>query len=90
MGNKSRRRRWVHTDGIPVKFSRLHPGGLTYGIFPLPASCPIEIRARLRVLAARLKQERKQARLTFHEIKVNRRKLAEVIDELARKAVAAA
>jgi hypothetical protein len=92
VGNKIRRQgpprtRWQHKDGIPVKYSRLHPAGLTYAIFPLPPDCPIELRAQIRVLTERLRKERRQARVTFHQIKVYRRKLGEIIDELARKAV---
>ena len=85
---EGRARRWQHTDGIPVRYSTLHPDGLTYAIFPLPPDCPIELRAQLRVLKTRLAKERKTARVTFHQIKVYRRKLGEIVDELARKAVA--
>lgn len=88
MGKKNGTR-WSHKDGIPVKFSRMHPGGLTYAIFPLPPDCPIELRAQIRELKIRLAKERKTARVTFHQIKVYRRRLGEMVDELARKAVAA-
>lgn len=68
----------------------MHPEGLTYAIFPLPPACPIELRSQIRQLKIRLAKERKTARVTFHQIKVYRRRLGEIVDELARKAVKAA
>jgi len=85
MGNKTGR--WSHKDGIPVRFSRMHPEGLTYAIFPLPPDCPIELRAQIRVLKLRLAAERRTARVTFHQVKVYRRRLSEMIDAAAKRAV---
>lgn len=79
--------RWSHKDGIPVRYSPMHPSGLTYAIFPLPPACPIELRAQIRALSTRLARERKAARVTFHQLAVYRRRLGEVIEELARAAV---
>lgn len=81
MEHRIRRRKWQHKDGIPVKYSALHPHGLTFAIFPLPPDCPIELRARLRVLKERLAAERRKARVTFHQIKVYRRRLNELTGE---------
>lgn len=88
MGTKIRRRQWQHKDGIPVKYSALHPDGLTFAIFPLAPDCPIELRAQIRSLTQRLADERRKARATFHQIKVYRRKLNQIIEDAAR-AVAA-
>lgn len=78
MGNQIRRRKWQHKDGIPVRYSAVHPEGMTLAIFPLAPDCPIELRAQIRVLKARLAAERRKARVTFHQIKVYRRKLNEL------------
>ena len=83
-------RRWVHKDGIPVLYSPAYPGGLTFALIQTPPDCPIELRARIRRLREELKEKRRAARVTFHELKVCERRLREVIDELARKAVLAA
>lgn len=88
MGRKIGRRQWQHKDGIPVKYSALHPDGLTFAIFPLAPGCPIELRAQIRSLTQRLADERRKARATFHQIKVYRRKLNQIIEDAAR-AVAA-
>lgn len=87
MGTKIRRREWQHKDGIPVRYSALHPEGLTFAILPLAPDCPIELRAQIRSLTQRLRDERRKARATFHQIKVYRRKLEWLIDDAARRAV---
>ena len=73
-----------------MKYDALHPDGLTYAMIPTAPDCPIELRARLRVLQERLRTERRQARVTHHTILCYRAKLARMIDDLARKAVASA
>lgn len=82
-------RRWSHKDGIPVRYSPAFPGGLTFALVPTPPDCPIELRARIRRLREELKEKRRAARVTFHALRVHERRLREVIDEMARKAVLA-
>ncbi len=81
-------RRWSHKDGIPVRYSPSYPRGLSYGIFPLPPDDPIELRAGLRRIREELAQTRRRARVLHHQRLVWERRLAEIIDELARNAVA--
>lgn len=85
MEKKIRRRRWVHKDGIPVLYDTCHPDGLTYAMIPSAPDCPIELRARIRVLVERLRLERRRARVTYHAILCYRTKLERIVAELERK-----
>ena len=77
-----------YVDGFKTEYSNLHPKGLTWAIVAPAPHCHIEHGYQLRLLKAKHKQQRKEARHTWIKILVWTHQLALKRAELARSQAA--